>query len=118
MIDTDDAEQVNQALELVNSQEYEVMQLHRFKYQNAHGQHLSVNETCTKFLLTSSDRTLRLYELDFDLLLQQKKALFLLNEFTDVINKRKWMNTCFFKLQPNQRLEQKGQAIGGITGYQ
>jgi hypothetical protein len=81
-------------------------------------QQISVNEVFTKFLLTSTDRVLRLYEIDYAIMNNKKKAIFHLNEFQDVISKKKWMNACFFKLKPNQRLEQKGPGINGlISGF-
>jgi hypothetical protein len=64
-----------------------------------------VNETFTKFLISSSDRALRLFEIDYANILAGKKGLFLLYEFQDVISKKKWMNANFFKLSQNQRLE-------------
>lgn len=105
VIDKEDAEQINQALQSINNDEFEIMQIIRFQSSNSYAQQVSVNEDFTKFLLTSSDRTLRLYEIDYDNMNQRKRSIFLLNEFTDVINKRKWMNATFFKLTPNQRLD-------------
>lgn len=86
----------------------------RFQSTNSFAQQISMNDSFTKFLITSSDRALRLYEIDYAIMNNNKKAIFHLNEFQDVINKKKWMNASFFKLNPNQRLEQKGPGIGGI----
>ena len=64
-----------------------------------------MNESYTKFLTTNSDRTLRLYSINYDNIKNHQKSIFFSNEFLDVINRNKWMHASFFKLAPNQHLE-------------
>jgi hypothetical protein len=60
-IDVIEIDSINQALQLINHSEFEVLQVKKFQSVNSYVQQISTNETYTKFLLTNSDRTLRLY---------------------------------------------------------
>ena len=88
-------------IDLLNNKDFEILQIARFTSLSSYAQQISVNDSFTKFLLTSSDRALRLYEIDYKNIEYKKKGIFLLNEFQDVINKKKWMNASFFKLGSN-----------------
>lgn len=66
VIDTNETESINQALLLINHSEFEVLQVKKFQSVNSYVQQISTNETFRKFLLTNSDRTLRLYQIDYE----------------------------------------------------
>ena len=61
IIEASEIDSINQALQLINHFEFEVLQVKKFQSLNSNVQQISTNETFTKFLLTNSDRTLRLY---------------------------------------------------------
>lgn len=61
IIEVSEIYSINQALQLVNQCEFEVLEVKKFQNLNSNVQQISTNETFTKFLLTNSDRTLRLY---------------------------------------------------------
>lgn len=63
-----------------------------------------VNENYTSAIMTCSDRVLRLYEIRYSNIGSQRKVVILMNEFQDVINRKKWMNACFLKLNQNTRI--------------
>ena len=117
-IELEEIDLLNIGIDLFNSKDFEILQIARFTTLSSYAQQISVNEGFTKFLMTNSDRSLRLYEINYGSISQRKKGIFLLNEFSDVINKKKWTNAYFVKLGPNQRLESKAQGISGISGYQ
>jgi hypothetical protein len=60
-IEVSEIDSINQALQLINHSQFEVLQVKKFQSLNSNVQQISTNETFTKFLLTNSDRTLRLY---------------------------------------------------------
>lgn len=61
VIEVNEIDSINQALQLINHSEFEVLQVKKFQSVNSFVQQISTNENYTKFLLTNSDRTLRLY---------------------------------------------------------
>jgi hypothetical protein len=61
VIEVSEIDSINQALQLINHSQFEVLQVKKFQSLNSNVQQISTNETFTKFLLTNSDRTLRLY---------------------------------------------------------
>lgn len=71
---------------------------------NSFVQSMSVNDSGRNVLLTCSDRALKLYEIKFENIRQQRKVMFVRNEFQDVINRRKWLNACFLGLSPNTKI--------------
>jgi len=117
-IEQEEVEQFIAGLDLLNSVDFDILSMSRLPNVTTIAQQIAINEGFSKFLMTSSDRSLRLYGIDYQALAHRKKGIQLLNEFSDVINKKKWTNPYFFKLGPNQRLEAKGQSIAGISGYQ
>ena len=98
------AEQIQQGINQVNTKLFDIIAIQKFKNGNSFVQHVSFNEECTYLLCTCSDRALRLYFFDFQVISkginkgnkpkntikQFQRVIYLKNEIKDVINGRKW----------------------------
>ena len=104
VITTEDVDQINEALRQINTQRFEILQASRFHSTNSFVQACVVNDDFTNIILTCSDRVLRLYSINYRNLLVGRRAIIIQNEFQDVINRRKWMNACFLKLNSNTQI--------------
>ena len=66
----------------------------------AHILAVTINEDFTKMLVTCSDRVLILYKIDFE----AKNVFEELERFQDVINRKRWINTAFVRLEETTRI--------------
>ena len=60
------ADQVQQGIDQINMEKFEILAIQKFKNTNCFVQYVSMNEDCTCLLCTCSDRALRLYFIDFE----------------------------------------------------
>ena len=89
------------ANELINTKAFDIRTHSRIMMSNAaHIVAITVNEDFTKMLMTCSDRVLILYRIDFD----TAGVFEELDKFADVINKKRWINTAFVRLEETTRI--------------
>ncbi|CDW83144.1 UNKNOWN [Stylonychia lemnae] len=111
ILDQDDTDNVKQAIESINQHKFKIISMVKFQSANSFVQSLVNNDDYSNLLMTFSDRVLRLYEIKYQNIgVNHKRVICIKNEFQDVINRRKWMNACFLKLNQNTRIvEQQSQ---------
>ena len=103
----DEVDPIKEAIDTVNHRLFKLVSLTRFPSANSFVQSISINEASSHILLTCSDRVMRLYEIKYENVGLRKRVVFLKNEFQDVINRRKWMNSCFLKLNRNTKIAEQ-----------
>lgn len=92
---------MKEIISTINQDKFKIVAMQKFSNVNSFVQQVAINEGNNYMLLTCSDRVLRLYELRYEHLNFRKKVIYLRNEFQDVINRRKWMNAFFLRLNNN-----------------
>ena len=77
----EEVEQIKDAIYWINHKKFKIITIIRFQSQNSSVQQISINDSFTKVIMTCSDRVSRLYELKYENIGQNKKVIFLRNEF-------------------------------------
>lgn len=68
LIAFEDQELMQEAIDSINVSKFKILNMIRFYTLNSFVNHCAINDDCTRIILSCSDRVLRLYDIDFNLL--------------------------------------------------